>query len=414
MAPRVKFAACFVLFSCGGAPRTPEPHPLPSATTTAPVAATTHAPSAALSQHVAEGAKLFAYADLEALFTSQLGRGLAPNIVKLASGDVGKCIDALATAGKEILYSSGAGDTVIAVRFDPSKMSPSACPLTVVEPGIGVFGGAGGAGTLPRELALGRGEVLRVSFADHAPAGGTVEMSIDAHVSLALSDSLFALHADGDLPEARAREFVQELEDSRAKVPAMMKEATPEERDAIAKVLRLATFRRDGGHVSFAFDLHEPAVDQARDIGALAAVAISGMRKYLLQSKEAEARATLPVIARAIVADWEHETLPPTPRAKKKLRSFPPIPPTVPRGTKYQPSEKEWATWSTLKFEMSQPIYYQYEIRAAKDGESADVIARGDLNGDGKTSSFVITIKVKKTKDRSLELSPIVETDPDE
>jgi len=51
---------------------------------------------------------------------------------------------------------------------------------------------------------------------------------------------------------------------------------------------------------------------------------------------------------------------------------------------------------------MYQPMYYQYEVRAAKDGESAEVIARGDLNGDGKTSSFVITIKVKKDKDRTL------------
>jgi len=89
-------------------------------------------------------------------------------------------------------------------------------------------------------------------------------------------------------------------------------------------------------------------------------------------NKEAEARATVPVIARSIAAEWERE-LPPTktPRPKKKLQSFPPIPQAVPRGTKYQPSEKEWATWSALKFEIDQPTYYQYEVRAAKDGESA-------------------------------------------
>jgi hypothetical protein len=405
-----------VLFSCGGSPPSHEPHALPSATAAAP-APPKRKPSAALANHVAEGAKGFAYADLEGLFATQLGRGLAPNIAKLAGGDAGKCIEAIVAGGKEVLFSFG-GDDVVAIRFDPAKMSPSACPIKVAEPGIGVFGDEKAhAGNVPEDLALGPGEYVRAYFADHAPAGGTVEMSVVAHVSLALSDALFALHADGDLPEARARDLVQQLEDSRAKVPALMKDASAEERDTIAKVLRFATFRRDGGHVTLALDLHEPPVDQARDIGTMAALATAGVHKYLLQSKEAEVRAALPAIARAIVVDWERETLPPVPRAKKKLRSFPPIPQTVPRGTAYTSSEKEWATWSSLRFDMyGQPQRYQYEIRAAKDGESAEVIAHGDLNGDGKTSSFVITIKKKKKNgaDAVLELSPIVETDPDE
>lgn len=404
MAHRAKIAAAFVLFSCGGSPPSQEPHPLPSASASAPVAPRRR-PTEALAKHVAEGAKLFAYADLEGLFATQLGRGLAPNFSKLAGGDVGKCIDALASAGKEILYSSGAGDTVVAVRFDPAKMSPSACPINVVEPGIGVFGDGNAHARLPDELALDRDEYVRAYY---------VDKPVLAHVSLAMTDALFALHADADLPEERAKEAAAMFEKQRAMLPAAMNDMTPEERDAVGRLLLSTKFRRDGSHVALAVDLHESPVDQARDIGMMSALAIHGVRKYLLQSKEAEARNAVPQIARNIAASWERETLPPTPRAKKKLQSFPAIPPTVPRGTKYQPSEKEWATWSAIKFEMDQPLYYQYEVRAAKDGESADVIARGDLNGDGKTSSFVITIKVRKDKDRTLDISPIVETDPDE
>ncbi|HEX4514956.1 MAG TPA: hypothetical protein VH054_15530, partial [Polyangiaceae bacterium] len=203
----------------------------------------------------------------------------------------------------------------------------------------------------------------------------------------------------------------------RAMLPTAMNDATSDERETLARLLRFTTFRQDGPHVALAIDLHEPPVEQARDIGTMAALAIHGVQKYLLQSKEAEARSVVPSIARDIAASWEREEMPGAkviPRAKKKLESFPPIPQLVPRGTKYQSSEKEWATWSAIKFEMDQPQYYQYEVRAAKDGESADVIARGDLNGDGKTSSFVITIHVKKDTTRALEISPLVETDPDE
>jgi hypothetical protein len=291
------------------------------------------------------------------------------------------------------------------VRFDPAKMSPSACPINVAEPGIGVFGNANAHGPVPAELALDRDEYVRAFV---------IDKPVVARASIALGDTLFAIHVSADLPEARARELASTFEQQRAMLPTAMKDATSDERETLARLLRFTTFHQDGPHVALAVDLHEPPVEQARDIGAMAALAIHGVQRYLLQSKEAEARNSVSFIARAIAADWERETLPPTPRAKRKLRSFPPIPQTVPRGTKYESSEKDWATWSALKFEIDQPQYYQYEIRAAKDGESADVIARGDLNGDGKTSSFVITIKVRKDADRTLEISPIVQTDPDE
>jgi len=411
MVHRVKIAAAFVLFSCGG-PATPESHPLPVPATTASVQAK-RKPSDALARHVAERAKVFAYADLEGLFATQLGRGLAPILVKLAGNDLAPCIESLIAGGKEVLYSSGSADPIVAVRFDPAKMSPSACRLTVAEPGVGIFGDTSDhANPIPAALTLDADEYAHAHFID-APDGPEV-----AHVALVTTGELFALHAfAAHLPEERARMIASTFEQKRTTFPSMMKDASADERDAVARLLHFATLRQNKGRLDFAVDLHETPPEQARDVGTIAALMVAGVHKYLLESKEAEARNTVPAIARSIAAWWEREELSPslkTPLVKKKLQSFPAIPPTVPRGTKYQPSEKEWATWSVIKFEMDQPIYYQYEVRAAKDGESAEVIARGDLNGDGKTSSFVITIKVKKDKDRTLEISPIVETDPDE
>jgi hypothetical protein len=85
----------------------------------------------------------------------------------------------------------------------------------------------------------------------------------------------------------------------------------------------------------------------------------------------------------------------------------------VPSGVPYLSSPADWAAWAPLKFAMDTPQRYQYEVRAARDGMSADVIARGDLNGDGKTSLFVIHVTVNKA-DRTLVLSDLAETDPDE
>ena len=102
------------------------------------------------------------------------------------------------------------------------------------------------------------------------------------------------------------------------------------------------------------------------------------MGGYIGNAKQTEARNVLGQLAKNIVADWEAERPDRKPRSKKKLVSFGPVPKTVPRGMKYQSSEADWKPWAPLRFEMSVPQYYQYEVKAAKDGESAEIIARGD------------------------------------
>jgi len=79
---------------------------------------------------------------------------------------------------------------------------------------------------------------------------------------------------------------------------------------------------------------------------------------------------------------------------------------------KYQSTPADWKPWAPIRFEIDSPQYYQYEVKAAADGQSCVATARGDLNGDGKTSKFELTIK--KKGDRLVIDPSIKETDPEE
>jgi hypothetical protein len=82
---------------------------------------------------------------------------------------------------------------------------------------------------------------------------------------------------------------------------------------------------------------------------------------------------------------------------------------------KYQSTLADWKSWEPIRFSMDAPQYYQYEVRAAKDGQSAEILARGDLNGDGKTSLFRLKVVVNPKGDHELDIaSRIEETDPEE
>ena len=77
---------------------------------------------------------------------------------------------------------------------------------------------------------------------------------------------------------------------------------------------------------------------------------------------------------------------------------------------------KRWSKprWQLLNFTFPGPQYYQYEVVAAKDGNSAIVVARGDLNGDGKPSEFRLRLTLDP-KTHTLAIAPnIEETSPEE
>jgi type IV pilus assembly protein PilA len=119
-------------------------------------------------------------------------------------------------------------------------------------------------------------------------------------------------------------------------------------------------------------------------------LAVYGVRKYLANAKNAEARNTLGQIARRAAAGYEtsHSLCPSASR---------PVPanPAHVRGVKYQSARGDWdvdrarnAGFACLQFSLDQPQYYQYSYVSTPSGFEAT--AHGDLNGDGNVSTFIV------------------------
>jgi len=144
-------------------------------------------------------------------------------------------------------------------------------------------------------------------------------------------------------------------------------------------------------------------------IGVLAAMAIYGVRRYLLNSKTAEARSAIGRIAKDATAAFERErtasTLLQPGEASEKAShrvcesADDKVPATAAeiQGKKYQSAASEWKAgtqdkgWQCLKFSMTEPQYYMYGYQAADVGTGDDTFsatAEGDLDGNGTTSLF--------------------------
>ena len=149
-------------------------------------------------------------------------------------------------------------------------------------------------------------------------------------------------------------------------------------------------------------------------VGVLAALAIYGVRKYLLNSKTAEVRNAVGQMAKDAKGAYERESMAATilkggdsaavsnnlclsatktvPAAKTSIA-----------GKKYQSAATDWtvdeatpgAGFACLRFAMSDPQYYMYGYTGTS-GASGTFAASGygDLNGDGVTSTFGITGEV--------------------
>lgn len=161
-------------------------------------------------------------------------------------------------------------------------------------------------------------------------------------------------------------------------------------------------------------------------IGVLAALAIYGVRKYLLSAKTSEAKNTIGAITRAAVAAYEREKYDAqlmtaggtsSTASHSLCDGTDPVPDTIPKGTKYTPSPlltndynkgNTISSWKCLKFGLNEPHYYQYNYfggvnsgkgtinttgLAVTNAPAAGAAgwyseAAGDLSGDGVNSYF--------------------------
>jgi type IV pilus assembly protein PilA len=169
-------------------------------------------------------------------------------------------------------------------------------------------------------------------------------------------------------------------------------------------------------------------------VGILAVLAIYGVRKYIANSKTAEARNSLGQIGKDAVSAFEGERMNATvllPGASTAVvrkmcatGATIQVPAAVPVGKKYQSTKLDWsnaadvaanAGFPCLRFEMTAPQYYAYEYKASGASANNDFFeakAYGDLNGDGVNSSFTVKGVIQEQR---LNLAPSIdETSPEE
>lgn len=140
-----------------------------------------------------------------------------------------------------------------------------------------------------------------------------------------------------------------------------------------------------GTTVEALVDVRGGAVEQAAAANVFTALAAGGTRLYQDVSRAAGARRNVDAIATLLKSYVERE-------GKKRFPASAPLTPsTVPAMVPYRPSPTDWdhPTWRAIGFAPMQDTLYAYAIEISKDGRSAEVVARGDLDGDGKQSRFV-------------------------
>ena len=153
----------------------------------------------------------------------------------------------------------------------------------------------------------------------------------------------------------------------------------------------------------------------------VAVLGIYGVRKYIANAKQAEARNVLGEIAKDAAAEYESEKAGASGAASHQLcpsasRSVPSSLAMV-SGKKYQSSVADWQAdcatdrgFCCLKFSMETPQYYMYSYGATPSAFTGK--ANGDLNGDGIASTFTIRGEVIAGQ---LQVAPnIEERDPGE
>jgi type IV pilus assembly protein PilA len=174
-------------------------------------------------------------------------------------------------------------------------------------------------------------------------------------------------------------------------------------------------------------------------IGVLAALAVYGVRRYIVSSKTAEARNNIGRMAKDAAAAFNREIMDGTlldPRTATDVSSrlcaaaTSPVPASADdiKGRKYQSSPDEWQDgtsaqgWRCLKFSLETPQYFQYDYAATLADDGVDstfsAIAHGNLDADDDLSTFQLDGKVIKGAESgalAVSISPTaIETDPDE
>ncbi|HEX2881298.1 MAG TPA: prepilin-type N-terminal cleavage/methylation domain-containing protein [Polyangiaceae bacterium] len=167
-------------------------------------------------------------------------------------------------------------------------------------------------------------------------------------------------------------------------------------------------------------------------VGVLAALAIYGVRKYVMNAKTAEARNSLGQMAKDAVTAYTRERIDPallslghtTGVVNVLCENAVAVPASrdAIKGQKYQSLPGDWrgVGWDCLRFSMQDPQYYQYNYFATgartAEGDTFTALAIGNLDGDSSTARFELRGELKADpEDLVIILAPnVLEINPDE
>jgi type II secretory pathway pseudopilin PulG len=139
----------------------------------------------------------------------------------------------------------------------------------------------------------------------------------------------------------------------------------------------------------------------------LGALGMYGLGRYVRHAKTAEAVGSVQAIAQAAAVFYNesdaNQPVGAPEAAARAMRHFPPasrtsVPPDARdiRGQRYQSEMADWdvSPWRELHFSMPQPQCYAYSFDSSGTGAQATAaaVAHGDLDGDGMTSTYELSI----------------------
>ena len=160
-------------------------------------------------------------------------------------------------------------------------------------------------------------------------------------------------------------------------------------------------------------------------VGVLAVLAVYGVKKYIANSKTAEARNALGRLGKDAASAYEGEKMDPTVitagQASAVTRAMcasgaaaAGVPATFANvsGKKYQSQKTDWAPtadatavpiqgYPCLRFELNAPQYYQYSYAAVGSSANGDTFtgtALGDLDNNGTKATFRVTGKIQEMR----------------
>ncbi len=213
-----------------------------------------------------------------------------------------------------------------------------------------------------------------------------------------------SLSATTDSP-ASAQKLAETVEQGRKLLEARLADSDVEDaqRDLFSLILRDVRIEQQGAQAAATLNVDGREQVSAL-IGAVSAVAIYGVKRYIMRAKRREALVQVTDIAMRLRHHAEND-------GKGRLPNSAPLTPSqAPSGDKVQTDAAAWEhpSWRAIAFSMEGPQYFAYEFVTAKDRKSAVVKAHSDIEGDGKVSTIEAKVTVKK--DGSVEMTAPVDT----